>query len=163
VLAFRRRVRYRAAGMQRRCSAWVIILLPVAAGCGAVGARSDGEPVGVVLEASGDVPALEMALMVQPASAAQTLLEPVTGALHAALSSCATQGLGALETGLSLAFEVRDGRARLQREPARGLAQCVSEALLSKLPAARDVQSFDVRMRAAHASASTEGRADHAP
>jgi hypothetical protein len=133
-----------------------------AAGCGAIGASSEPEPVGIRLEASADVPALEIALVVRPASEAEKLLEPLTGALHASLSSCAEHGFDALAAGVSLAFERQAGRVRAAREPSDALGRCIASALPAKLPQTWPAQSFDLLLRAPHAVARAEGSASRA-
>lgn len=131
-------------------------------GCGAIGASSEPEPVGIVLEANGDVPALEIALVARPSSAAEKMLEPLTGALHASLSSCGEQGFASLDTGLSLAFERKDGHVRPAREPGDALGRCVASALPSKLPQTWPAQSFELLLRAAHADVRAERSTDRA-
>jgi hypothetical protein len=140
----------------------VAIACALAAGCGAIGASSESEPVGVMLEASGDVPALEMALIVRPSSAAEKLLEPLTGALHAALSSCGKHGFDSLGAGLSLAFERHAGGVRAAREPADALGRCVASTLPSKLPPAWPAQSFELLLRTHQSGARAEGSAARA-
>jgi hypothetical protein len=110
-----------------------------------------------MLEASGPVPALEIALLVQPAAAAEAAIAPLTGALHAALAGCVEHGFGALDTGLSLAFDVREGHAVVQRGGVEPLARCISGALSATALGAAQLQSFDVRLRAALPSRRTPG------
>jgi hypothetical protein len=139
-----------------------VIAGALGAGCGAIGASSEPEPVGIVLEGSGDVPALEIALVARPSGAAEKMIEPLTGALHAALSSCGKQGFDSLAGGLSLAFEQQAGRMRAKHEPTDALGRCVASALPAKLPQTSPAESFDLLLRAPHSGARAEGSAPRA-
>ncbi len=100
-----------------------------------VGSTDDSEaPVGVLLEGSAELPAVEIALSARPAELEDSLVQPVTSALHHALLRCSAADHGAsmrsgLHAGLTLDFGVQGGRLQPTAQGGTTFQTCLSAAM----------------------------------
>jgi hypothetical protein len=127
--------------------------------CGAVGSSDSdrADPaVGVMLEASAGLPALEMVLEVAPVTAVDRSVPPIAAAVRAALAKCKAQdpamiAADAWLAGVTLQLQAKDGALVAgKRTGPPELSTCMANALsgaMTGLPA--EVQSVSLLMRAA--------------
>jgi hypothetical protein len=90
-----------------------------------------GEPVGVTMEASKDLPGFEVAIAVSKGIAIDPLLPPIAGLLHKALKACPDFVKAAAanpEAATQVAFTVEQGKTKDATATMKG-ADCVASNL----------------------------------
>ena len=103
--------------------------------CNADGVRRDApvDAVGIVLQAGEGVPAIQMAVVVQPSLDPDRYVQPLADAVNRALPTCAdSTGAGdELGAGVDLALRFRQGRMQADSEmaPVGELAGCLTRSL----------------------------------
>ncbi|MFI5307341.1 MAG: hypothetical protein ACHQ53_08315 [Polyangiales bacterium] len=127
--------------------------------CGSVGSGSGSDaPVGMMLEASEGVPAVEIAALARPGGVDDASVQPLASAVHTALLRCGGEGRGpgltsALRQGVRLMFSVQQGRliaAAGTTDASACMAQQLGGARMSGLTASR---SLVLELRAARGAA----------
>lgn len=90
-----------------------------------------GEPVGVTMEASKDLPAFEVAIAVSKGIAIDPLVPPLGGLLHKALRACpdfVKAAAASPSTATQVAFTVEQGKTKDAAASVKG-ADCITSSL----------------------------------
>jgi hypothetical protein len=90
-----------------------------------------GEPVGVTMEASKDLPAFEVAIAVSKGIAIDPLVPPLGGLLHKALKACpdfVRAAAASPSTATQVAFTVEQGKTKDAAASVKG-AECITSSL----------------------------------
>jgi hypothetical protein len=140
----------------------------VLSGCAPVGSSDKSEaPVGVLVEASDGLPALEIAISTRPAGLEDGLVQPITDALRSGLRACAAHDLpsSAARAPMTLDFKALRGKLSAAttggaEEHAPALAACLSAELSrADMTARPKLEGVTLRVRAMHPPAQARSTA----
>lgn len=119
------------------------------------GQPSYGEPVGITIEASKDLPALEMVIAVSKGIAVDPLVSPLAGVLHKALRACpdfVKAAAAAPDAAMQVAFTVEQGKTKNAAATVKG-ADCVTANLT-----AQDLPNLTITPEATASAKEGEGK-----
>lgn len=153
--------RPRAARRDLRAALFVACVF---SGCTPVGSSDKSDaPVGVLVEASAGLPALEIAISTRPAGLEDGLVQPIADAVRSGLRACEAHDLpsSAARAPMTLDFKALHGKlsaattaSAAAHEPT--LAACLSAQLSrANMTARPELEGVTLRVRATHPPAPT--------